>query len=297
MFVDIRVLKYFLAVAQEENITKAAELLHTTQPNLSRQLTLLEEEVGKKLFYRGNRKISLTQEGMFLRKRAKEIIDLTERTESELTSYGEATTGEIIIGAPETSAMHMIAEVFKSIHGSYPKIQFHIFSGSTTEVSDQLHKGLLDFAILIEPIDLTKYDYIKIPYTDTWGVLMRDDCPLAALDTIRPENIKNEPIFLAQQQISANVLSGWFKKYYRNLNIIGTFNLITTPAMIVESGLGYVFTFQNLINTTGDSRLCFKPLEPNFETGFYLVWKKYQIFTKPAELFLDEVQHIMSTYQ
>lgn len=290
---ELRVLKYFLAVAQEESITKAAELLHTTQPNLSRQLNMLEEEVGKKLFQRGSRKIVLTEEGMFLRKRAKEIIDLTERTESELGSYGESTTGDVYIGAPETYVMHSVAEVFKKIHENYPKIKYHIFSGSTLEVSEQLNKGLLDFAILIEPIDLEKYNYIKLPYTDTWGVLMREDSPLAQLDTIKPEDIKDAPLFLAQQQTSANVLSGWFKEYYKNLNVIGTFNLITTPAMIVESGLGYVFTFDKLINTTGDCKLCFKPLEPNFQTGFYLVWKKYQIFSKPAEIFLQEFQNTL----
>lgn len=290
---EIRILKYFLAVAQEESITKAAEILHTTQPNLSRQLNMLEEEIGKKLFIRGSRKITLTEEGMFLRKRAKEIIDLTERTEFELNSYGEITTGDIYIGAPETYIMHFIGEVFKKINERYPQIKYHIFSGSTIEVSEQLNKGLLDFAILIEPIDLQKYNYIKLPYTDTWGVLMRKDSPLAKLEVIRPEDIKDYPLFLAQQQSGANVLSGWFKDYYKNLNIIGSFNLITTPAMIVESGLGYVFTFDRLINTTGESHLCFKPLKPNFETGFYLVWKKYQIFNGAADLFLKELQNTL----
>ena len=187
---EIRILKYFLAVAQEESITKAAEILHTTQPNLSRQLNMLEEEIGKKLFIRGSRKITLTEEGMFLRKRAKEIIDLTERTEFELNSYGEITTGDIYIGAPETYIMHFIGEVFKKINERYPQIKYHIFSGSTIEVSEQLNKGLLDFAILIEPIDLQKYNYIKLPYTDTWGVLMRKDSPLAKLEVIRPEDRK-----------------------------------------------------------------------------------------------------------
>ena len=290
---EIRILKYFLAVAQEESITKAAEILHTTQPNLSRQLNMLEAEVGKKLFERGSRKVTLTEEGMFLRKRAKEIIDLTERTESELSTYGETTSGDIYIGAPETYVMHSIAEIFKRMHNQYPNIKYHIFSGSTLEVSEQLNKGLLDFAILIEPIDLEKYNDLKLPYTDTWGVLMRKDSPLAKLNAITPEDIKDEPIFLAHQQSSANVLSGWFKEYYRNLNVIGSFNLITTPAMIVESGLGYVFTFDKLINTTGDCNLCFRPLEPNFETGFYLVWKKYQIFSRSAKMFLEELQKVL----
>ena len=203
------------------------------------------------------------------------------------------TSGDIYIGAPETYVMHSIAEIFKRMHNQYPNIKYHIFSGSTLEVSEQLNKGLLDFAILIEPIDLEKYNYLKLPYTDTWGVLMRRDSPLAKLNAITPEDIKDEPIFLAHQQSSANVLSGWFKEYYRNLNVIGSFNLITTPAMIVESGLGYVFTFDKLINTTGDCNLCFRPLEPNFETGFYLVWKKYQIFSRSAKMFLEELQKVL----
>lgn len=216
---EIRILKYFLAVAQEESITKAAEILHTTQPNLSRQLNMLEAEVGKKLFERGSRKVTLTEEGMFLRKRAKEIIDLTERTESELSTYGETTSGDIYIGAPETYVMHSIAEIFKRMHNQYPNIKYHIFSGSTLEVSEQLNKGLLDFAILIEPIDLEKYNYLKLPYTDTWGVLMRKDSPLAKLNAITPEDIKDEPIFLAHQQSSANVLSGWFKEAETSFNL------------------------------------------------------------------------------
>lgn len=253
---------------------------------------MLEEEIGKKLFIRGSRKITLTEEGMFLRKRAKEIIDLTERTEFELNSYGEITTGDIYIGAPETYIMHFIGEVFKKINERYPQIKYHIFSGSTIEVSEQLNKGLLDFAILIEPIDLQKYNYIKLPYTDTWGVLMRKDSPLAKLEVIRPEDIKDYPLFLAQQQSDANVLSGWFKDYYKNLNIIGSFNLITTPAMIVESGLGYVFTFDRLINTTGESQLCFKPLKPILRQVLSSM-KKYQIFNGAADLFLKELQNTL----
>lgn len=290
---ELRVLKYFLAVAREESITKAAEVLHTTQPNLSRQLNSLEAEVGKKLFDRSNRKITLTEEGMFLRKRAKEIIDLTERTEVELASYGEATSGDVYIGAPETYIMHHISKVMIKMRENYPNIQYHIFSGSTIEVSEQLDKGLLDFAILIEPIDLNKYNYIKLPFHDTWGVIMRRDSPLAKLDVIRPDDIKDKPIFLANQQKDSNVFSGWFGDDFKNLNIIGTFNLITTPAMMVDAGLGYVFTFDKLLNTSGDCNLTFRPLEPNFQTGFYLVWKKYQIFSKPASLFLEEIQRTL----
>lgn len=290
---DIRVLRYFLAVAQEESITRAAELLHTSQPNLSRQLTELEAEVGKKLFERGSRKITLTEEGLFLCKRAREIIELLERTEADLSSFNEMTSGDVYIGAAETHAMRLIAHAIQSLREIHPHILYHIFSGSTVEVTEQLDKGLLDFGILVDPADPQKYDHIRLPVNDTWGILMRRDSPLAALDSIRPEDIKDKPLLCSQQMLDANGISGWLGEDFKNLNVVFTFNLITTPAMMVEEGLGYVFTFDKLINTTGDCNLCFRPLEPKFETGLYLVWKKYQIFTKPAKVFLEQIRRMI----
>ncbi len=291
---DIRILKYFLAVAQEESITRAAEVLHTSQPNLSRQLTELEEEVGTKLFERGSRKITLTEEGMFLCKRAKEIIELLERTESDLSSFNEITSGDVYIGAAETHAMRLIAHAIQSLREIYPQILYHFFSGSTVEVKEQLDKGLLDFGILVDQLDPQKYDYFRLPVNDTWGVLMRRDSPLAKLEAIRPDDIRDKPLLCAQQMLDANEISGWLGEAFKNLNVVTTFNLITTPAMMVEEGLGYTFTFDKLVNTTGDCNLCFRPLEPKFETGLYLVWKKYQIFTKPAKAFLQQVQQSLS---
>lgn len=291
---DIRILKYFLAVAQEESITRAAEVLHTSQPNLSRQLTELEEEIGAKLFERGSRKITLTEEGLFLCKRAKEIIELLERTESDLSLFNEITSGDVYIGAAETHAMRLIAHTIQSLREIYPQILYHFFSGSTVEVKEQLDKGLLDFGILVDQLDPQKYDHFRLPVNDTWGVLMRRDSPLAKLESIRPEDIKDKPLLCAQQMLDANEISGWLGEDFKNLNVVTTFNLITTPAMMVEEGLGYTFTFDKLVNTTGDCNLCFRPLEPKFETGLYLVWKKYQIFTKAAKAFLDQVQHSIS---
>lgn len=287
---DIRVLKYFLTVAQEENITKASEVLHTSQSNLSRQLADLERETGKKLFDRGNRKITLTEEGMFLRKRAKEIVELVERTEIDLNSYDGVVSGVIHIGAAETHAMRLLANTMMSLKTNYPKIQYDIFSGSTIEVTDMLNKGLLDFGILVEPVNLEKYDYLRFPMNDRFGLIMRKDNPLAKLDAISGKDIKNQPVLVSKQQLDGNVLSGWLGADIKSLNIISTFNLITTPAMMVEAGLGVAFTFDNLVNTDESSSLCFRPLEPNVETGLYLVWKKYQLFTKPSKVFLEEVR-------
>jgi len=287
---EFRVLKYFLAVAQEENITKAAEALHTSQSNLSRQLAELEESVGKKLFDRGSRKITLTEEGMFLRKRAKEIIELTERTESDLSAFDEVTSGIVHIGAAETHIMRILADAMLSLRNTHSQIQYDIFSGSTIEVTDQLNKGLLDFGVLVAPVDLQKYDYLQFPMKDIFGLVMRKDSPLAKLPAITPDDIKNQPVLCSKQQLDGNVLSGWLGDDIEHLNIVSTFNLITTPAMMVDAGLGYAFTFDKLVNTTENSNLCFRPLEPRVETSLYLVWKKYQIFTKAANVFLKHVQ-------
>ena len=290
VFMDIRVLKYFLAVAEEGSVTKAADLLHTTQPNLSRQLNELEEELGKKLFERGSRKIVLTEEGMFLRKRAKEIVELTERTETEIADYDKLASGVVHIGAAETFAMRKLSEIMIDLRNDYPSVTFDMFSGSTIEVTEQLNEGLLDFGVLVAPVDLSNYDYIKFPQNDIFGVIMRKDSPLAELPYIRPEDIRDKPVIVAKQQLDGNVLSGWLGGDIESLNVVSTFNLITTPSMMVAAGLGYAFTFDKLVNTGNDSELTFRPLEPRLDTSLYLVWQKYQMFTKAAKVFLERVQ-------
>lgn len=287
---EFRVLKYFLTVSQEENITKAAEVLHTTQSNLSRQLAELENIIGKKLFERGSRKITLTEEGMFLRKRAKEIIELTERTEEDLKTFSEVVSGIVHIGAIETQTMKMIANCILSLKEIHPQITYDFFSGSIAEITDGVNKGLLDFGLLVAPVDMQKYDYIKLPKNDVFGLIMRKDCPLAELQAIQPEHIGDYPVWVAHQQLEGNVLSGWLGRDVQSLNIISTFNLITTPAMMIEEGLGMAFTFDNLVSIPEKSNLCFRPLKPKVEAELYLVWKKFQMFTKPAKLFLENIQ-------
>ncbi len=287
---EFRVLKYFITIAQEENMTKAAEVLHTTQSNLSRQLAELENTVGKKLFERGSRKITLTEEGMFLRKRAKEIIELTERTEDDLKTFNEIVSGVVHIGAIETQKMKMIANCIMTLKEAHPQITYDFFSGSIAEITDGLNKGILDFGLLVAPVNMQKFDYIKLPKNDVFGLLMRSDCPLASLQTIRPEDIGDLPVWVAHQQLEGNVLSGWLGRDAQSLNIVSTFNLITTPSMMIEEGFGMAFTFDNLVSIPEKSNLCFRPLEPRVEAELYLVWKKFQMFTKPAELFLEAVQ-------
>lgn len=287
---DIRVLRYFIALTTEENISGAAEVLHTTQPNLSRQLAELENEVGKQLFIRGSRKITLTEEGLFLRKRAQEIIDLVDKTQAEFSSFDEITGGDVYIGAGETKAMKIIAKTVKHMQASYPQIQYHLYSGNAYDVTEQLDKGLIDFGILIEPINLQKYDHIRLPYTDIWGILMRKDDPLASLPYITAENLKGTPILCSRQMLNENGLSGWLGYDSKKLNVITTFNLINNPALFVVEGIGYAFSFKDLLNVSGDTNLCFKPLEPMLESNIYIVWKKYQVFSKAANKFLTQLQ-------
>lgn len=291
---DIRVLRYFLTLAREGNLSAAAEVIHTTQPNLSRQLAELERELGKKLFIRGSRKITLTDEGMFLRKRAQEIVDLHDKTEMDFKTLNELSSGEVSIGAGETDAMRIVARAINRMQEKYPAIQYHITSGNTFDITERLDKGLLDFCLLFEPIDMTKYDYIKFPVVDTWGVLMRRDSALVDCEYITPADLFDKPLIYPKQALGSGEFAAWFGVSEKQLNIVATFNLITTPAMMVEEGVGYALSFDRLVNSSGDCNLCFRPLKPKIAASMYLVWKKYQILTKSASKFLDYIKKEVS---
>lgn len=288
--VELRVLRYFLAVAQEESISGAAEYLHLTQPTLSRQLMDLEAELGKKLFIRGNRKVSLTEDGVLLRKRASEIVELVEKTESEFWGTEEAVAGDICIGGGESDAMRLIARTARELQCAYPGIRYHLFSGNANEVCERLDRGCLDFGILLEPGDLKRYDYIQLPVTDRWGALMRKDSPLAEKAFLTPEDLRDKPLLLSRQSIGRDSLSAWFGQEHASLRVAATYNLIYNASLMVEEGLGYAMALDRLVNTTGDSQLCFRPLEPKLEVRLYVVWKKFQVFSKAAAKFLTALQ-------
>lgn len=292
---EIRVLQYFLAVAREQTISGAAESLHLTQPTLSRQLKDLEEELGKQLLIRGNRKITLTEEGMLLRKRAEEIIDLVNKTESEITFSDDVVAGDIHIGAGETDAVRVLARVAQNLQKKYPDIHYHISSGDSVDLTERLDKGLLDFGILLQPVDLAKYDYLPLPMKDKWGVLMRRDAPLADKEFIAPEDLWDKPLIISRQTTPGSPLEKWMRREYEKWNIVATYNLIYNGSLLVDEGLGYAITLDKLINTTGSSNLCFKPLYPQEELGMRIVWKKYQIFSKAAEKFLQELETYLNT--
>lgn len=288
---EIRVLEYFLAVAREQSFSKAANALHLTQPTLSRQLKDLEEELGKQLFIRSSKKLSLTDDGMILRKRAEEIIELVRKTESEINNNDEQLSGDIYIGAGETDAVRILAKCFKTMISEHPDLHLHIESGDGIDVLYKLDKGLVDLALILGSIDTSKYDYINLPVYDTWGVLMRKDSALAEKEYITVDDLADEPLIISRQALNKKEINKWFDNRTDNLNIIATYNLAYNASLMAEENLGYVLTLDKLINTA-DSNLKFTPLYPKATIDIKLVWKKYQINSKAVERFIKEIEKI-----
>ena len=287
---ELRVLRYFLAVAREQSITAAAETLHITQPTLSKQLRELEEELGKKLFTRGNRKITLTKEGMFLRKRAQEIVELADKTEADFAAGVGSVSGDIFIGSGETGAVRYLGRTLYKMRSIYPGVRFHLFSGNGEDVSDRLDKGLIDFALFVGMTDLKKYDYLKLPYHHRWGLILRKDDPLASHEAVTPEMLMNVPILCSRQALIQNELSGWLGRPFEELNPAGTYNLIYNAAIMVEEGLGCAVCIDKLLDTSGESAVCFRPFEPAIDAELFIAWKKYQFFSAAAGKFLEMLQ-------
>ena len=287
---DIRVLEYFLAVAREESITKAAKALSMTQPPLSRQLKELEDELGKQLFIRGNKKVTLTEEGILLRKRAEELIELMEKTKEEIRSSEERIHGTVLIGAGESDAVSFLARTARRLQMSHPDISYHLYSGDATSITEKLDHGLIDFGLLVEPVDISKYEYLLLPVKDTWGVLMRRDSPLAVKDQILAEDLWEKPLIVSHQIYDSSELSSWFQRDIRKLHITAAYELVYNATHFVKSGCGYALSLDKLINTTGESELTFRPLYPALDAGLCFVWKKHQIFSHASRLYLDTLK-------
>lgn len=290
---ELRVLQYFLAVTREQSISGAAESLHLSQPTLSRQLKDMEEELGKQLFVRSNRKITLTEEGMILRKRAEEILELVKKTEDEISLSDETIAGNITVGAGETDGVRLLAKAAKKIQSEYPLVHFHIVSGDRVSVTEELDKGLIDFGLLFGQIDASKYESIKVPYSDTFGVLMRRDAPLAAKDTVSPEDLLDKPLIVSRQAIHDADLQAILGYDREKLHIVATYNLLFNGSLMVDEGMGYAICLDKIVNVSGSGDLCFRPLKPKTTAGMSLVWKKYQVFTKAAEKFLLRFQSMI----
>lgn len=286
---ELRVLEYFLAVAEEGSISKAAEHLHLTQPTLSRQIKELEDSLGKQLFIRGSRKITLTDDGVLLRKRAQEIVSLVAKTENEVRAESTDLSGDIYIGAAESDSVRYILKCISALQKNH-SIRLHILSGDAKDTLEKLDNGLIDFALILGEIDKHKYNAIELPVTDTWGLLMNKDSPLANKEYIKPQDLDCLPIILSRQSQIEENLNTWLNSNNIDFETVATYNLIYNASLMVDEGMGYALTLDKLINYTGTNDLKFIPLNPSITLQSSIIWKKNQIFSKTAKVFLSELK-------
>lgn len=286
---EIRTLRYFLAVAREENMTRAAEVLHVTQPTLSKQLKSLEEELGKKLFTRHSFSIKLTDEGLLLKNRAEDLVSMAERIEKEFVSLNEITGGDLYLGLAESYQIRYLAREINVLKQNYPGLRYHITSGDTEQVVEKLEKGILDFAVLAELPDSNKYESLIFPESDIWGVIMPHDASLAKKKVIRVDDLIGLPLFCSGQGWEKDI-PRWCKDKMPLLHLEGSFKLSYNASVFAKEHLGYLLTFDQLVDTSAESGLVFRPLSPKLETKLYLIWKKNQTFSQIAERFLQQIQ-------
>ena len=287
---DIRTMQYYLAVVREGTISAAAQALHVAQPSLSRQMKELEEELGAPLFVRGNRKITLTEEGMVLRKRAEEMVRLMRMTEDEISQIKNNISGAVRIGAGESWSFHYLSRAAAGLVEEHPDIRFHITSGDTQDLMDELNNGLIDFALIFTEVDRMLYQSIELPLEDRFGLLMPKDCPLTEKEEIHLSDLKGLPVIVSRA--AEPYFAG--SEELSSLNIVATYNLVYNASLLVEDGLGYAICFDKLINTTGESRLCMRPIVPHMKASGYLIWKKYQIFSPAVQMFIDRIQNMIN---
>ncbi|MCH5343219.1 MAG: LysR family transcriptional regulator [Acetatifactor sp.] len=288
--IETRLLQYFLAIAEEQSITRAAEYLHITQPTLSKQMMDLEESLGKQLLVRGKKKVTLTEDGAYLRNRAQEIIALMESTEASFRGNEYAITGDVFIGCGEHRSSYPIMQMIHSIQEEHPDIHFHFFSGNADAIVERLDKGLLDMGLLLEPEINPRYDYQKLPLYETWGVLMRKDSPFANQESITFKELSTLPVIMPSQTSNSNRIATFWPDAMASPHVVASYNLIYNAGLMVEAGMGYALCIDDLINTEGSHPLAFVPLAPALQSNVYLFTKKYQVFSKATKLFLDRLQ-------
>lgn len=286
---ELRVLRYFIEVARTQNITAAAERLHITQPTLSKQLMDLEDELGAKLFERGKRRTTLTEDGMLLFQRAKEIVALADLTESAFRSTDERIAGDIAIGCGETEGMRLLVEAMKEMRAAHPGVTFRLSSGNFEDISDRLDGGLVDFGLFVGDAAVAKYDYIKLPHSDAWGLLMRADDALAERATVRPQDLDGLALLCSRQAVAGNELAGWLGHEFGELDIVATYNLIHNATYMVEAGMGCAVSIEGLVNTSGTG-LVFRPFEPSLTARLSFAWKRGRQLSRAAAEFLKLLQ-------
>ena len=291
---EIRVLRYFLAVVREESITKAAELLHITQPTLSRQIAQMEEEMGVKWFGRGTRKIVLTNEGLLLRSRAEEILELVDKTERELSAQDEMVEGTVSVGCGDLAAVQLLPELIRSFHERYPAVTFDLYTATADHIKDRMDRGLTDVGLLLEPINMEKYDYIRLNQREQWVVVMHPDSPLANLDRITPKDLKGVPLILPRRLNVRSELARWFGADFDKLNILLTSNLPSNSSIVVHLKLAYSIVVKGSISFWDKEKITYRPLSPELEATSVMAWKRHQPFALAAEKFIGYCKSTLS---
>lgn len=287
---EIRVLKYFLTVVREESITKAASVLNITQPTLSRQLAQMEEETGVKLFERGTRKISLTNEGMLLRRRAEEIVELVDKTEKELAEQDELVEGIVTIGCGEAASVQLLPGLISSFHERYPMVTFDLYTAAADQTKERMDGGLTDIGLLLEPIDMERYDFVRLGVKEKWVVVMTPEDPLADREHITAADLVGKPIIIARRAGVQNELANWFGKDYKKLSILFTSNMSTNAAVMVRGGLGYALIIEGSLPFLDTSQICCRPLSPEFTATTVIAWKRQQPFAPATEKFIEHIR-------
>lgn len=294
---EIRVLRYFLTVVREESITKAAEVLHITQPTLSRQLSQMEEEIGVKLFRRGTRRITLTNEGILLRRRAEEILQLVDKTEKELTEQEEQVGGKIYIGCGEIAAVQILPKLIKVFREKYPNVTFDIFTAAADLVKEQMDKGILDIGLLLEPVDMEKYEFIRLDIKENWVVLMPPHSPLAEKECVTAKDLSGLPLILPRRMNVQNELASWFGDHYDSLDVVFTSNLSTNSSVMVNSGLAYALVIEGSVPFPDRSMVTYRPLAPPLTATSVLAWKRGQPFSLAAAKFIEHIKCFLGMEQ
>ena len=287
---ELRVLKYFLTVADEGNITRAADILHVTQPTLSRQLMELEDELGTALLIRGKRSVTLTDEGFLFKQQAEMIVELSDKLEHTFKDQKDVVCGTIRIGASEAVGCRALAAYMKEFREKYPDVQFDLYNGMADNIKEMLERGLLDLGLVLEPVDTAKFEYVRLPQKETWGLLLRKDHELAEKETITVEEIRPYPLIMPGREKAKNEVLHWMHCEERHLDIPAYYNLLSNAALLVETGMGCAVCLDGALSIHADPDLCFRQLLPEHTTRSVILWKKNHLFSRVASLFVQTIQ-------
>lgn len=292
---DLRLLNYFLTVAKEGNITRAADILHITQPTLSRQLKDMEDELGVSLFIRGNRQITLTDAGVLFQQRADELVTLLEKTQRDLADQRNLVGGTVSIGCVESAASRMLPEVLSAFAGEHSMVQYDVYSANGDDIKEKLDRGEIDLGLLLEPVEAAKYDYIRLPIEDIWGIVIGRDHPIAQKGFISPKDVCKLPLILPRREIVQEQIASWLGVEKSQLHIFAIHNLLTNATLLAQAGLGYPVCVQGAYAIRETENVCFVPIVPERATGHVLAWKKNRIFTTATSLFIEHIKHTVQT--